>query len=533
MRSWLGQGNASRRATPVRVARIAILLGLASVLVAAPLLGEGRTVRSKATVIPIDGDIDDIMLGSIERRIDDAKAAGATQLIFEMDTHGGAVVSALEICRLIMRQQDDGIHTVAWINDKAYSAGALISVSCDEIWMGSASSIGDCAPIMLGATELGETERAKAESPILQMFRECATRNGYDQLLCRAMVQVGTEVWWIEQVNPPEGQEPERRFVSGEEKTQLIDDVTDESAREWKLVEQDALPQPIDGKDTLLTMSASDAVSLGFARGTAAKLSDLADQLGLTVMPSVSTITGWERFVMWLSSPVVRGVFFLIMIVGGYIEFQHPGLILPGSVALVAAVIFFGAPYAAGLADIWTILLFILGLILLGVEIFVIPGFGICGILGIVFLVIALIGSFVPAEPLPDDGSWLPRLPTLQDTWDRIKVAIIVLSSSVIASVVGLILLAKYLPSLPGARALSLGNPEQVTLPPRIPAAETALVGDIGVVVGDLKPAGRARFGNEVVDVVTQGQYVDAGVKVQVIRREGMNIFVRPLPEEA
>ena len=234
---------------------------------------------------------------------------------------------------------------------------------------------------------------------------------------------------------------------------------------------------------------------------------------------------------MWLNSPLVRGVFFLIMILGGYIEFQSPGLILPGTVALVAAIIFFGAPYAAGLADAWTLVLMIIGLVLLAVEILVLPGFGVAGILGLLCVGVALVGTFVPPEPR--EPGWWPVLPTLRGTWDAVVRGMLVLSASGVASLVGLVVLARYLPQLPGGRRLVPGNPEGVNLALYDAHPNTALVGDVGVVTGPLKPAGVARFGNDVVDVTTQGEYVEVGARVQVIRREGQNIFVRALTSDA
>ncbi len=534
MSCWSTTRSRARNRSPWAQTRHVVLAAAMLLIAAAPLAGQDARPSTSAAVIPIRGAIDDIMYGSIERRIDEARDMGANLLIFEMDTPGGGVISAIDICRLIMRQADGNMRTVAWINPEAYSAGAMISVACNEIWMSTGSTIGDCAPIMIGAADLGEAERAKAESPVLQIFREAATRNGYDQLLCRAMVQANIEVWWIERVDTPEGAEPERRFVRGDEKARLIDDVEEQDLREWRLVEADGLLQPIDDESTLLTMSALEAVEFGLARGQATSLADLADKLELSMIPTVQEITVWEQFVMWLNSPLVRGVLFLIMLVGGYLEFQSPGLILPGSVALVAAAIFFGAPYAAGLADIWTIVLLAVGVVLLIVEIYFIPGFGIFGILGLCLIFVSLIGSFVPAEPIAPDGPWWrPVWPAQPGTWQAIRTGITVLSLSVIASFIGLIFLAKYLPQLPIARRLTLGNPEGVTLPKLGADATVALVGDVGIVVGDLKPGGQARFGNDVVDVTTQGQYVDGGTKVQVIRREGMNVFVRPLVDEA
>jgi membrane-bound serine protease (ClpP class) len=218
------------------------------------------------------------------------------------------------------------------------------------------------------------------------------------------------------------------------------------------------------------------------------------------------------------------------MLMGAYLEFQSPGLIVPGAAALVALAIFLGAPYAAGLADIWTIALLVIGLALLAVEIFLIPGFGIAGVCGIVLIVAALVGSFVPAEPGAPPFSW----PDLQGTWEALETGIIVLASSVIIAVTGMALLARYLPSMPFGRRLVLANPEDAgALAVSDPHPDVALVGDVGIVTGDLRPGGQVRFGQTVVDVHSQGEYVDAGRRVQVIAHDGPKVIVRPLPDEA
>ena len=502
-----------------------------------PLVGQEEQPASKAVVIPIKGMINDVLRRSIERRLDEARAAGVDLAIFEMDTPGGLVTSALDISKLIKKLPDEGIRTVAWVNDQAYSAGALISVATQEILMSSSASIGDCAPIMIspvgGMTELGETERAKAESPILQEFRDSAIRNDYDPLLCQAMVSVGVEVWWVEHI-----QTGERNFVDANKKKELIDD-TDDEQRLWRVVETYVDPRtgkevpaktPTDQEGELLTLSESEALVYGFASAIASDLQQVGEHLGLSELLERAEANGWEKFAMWLNSPLVRGILFVIMLMGAYIEFQSPGLIVPGVTALVALAIFLGAPYAAGLADIWTIAVLVIGLALLAVEIFLIPGFGLAGVCGIVLIIVALVGSFVPAEPGAPRFSW----PDLKGTWEALEMGIIVLASSVIIAVTGIALLARYLPSMPFGRRLVLANPEDASaLAISDPHPDIALVGDVGIVTGDLRPGGQARFGQTVVDVQSQGEYVEAGGRVQVIAHEGPKVVVRPLPDEA
>lgn len=547
-----GRSGMSRYATRIWLGKLCRICGAVALLVNSalpPAIAQGEPPSGgKAVVITIDSDINDVMRDSMFRRVDAALEQGATTLIFEIDTYGGLVTSALEMHDLILKQPDR-VRTIAWINQKAYSAGALIAVAADEIWMTKAADIGDCAPIIMGQSELGEAERAKAESPVLSAFRDAAVQNGYPRMLCEAMVRVGIEVWWIEKIQPDENGVHERRFVDTETKRELLEEEDEDGTfsgllsgrgdAEWRLVEtyidpisgrEDKLIQPVDPESELLTLSTSKAIVYGFANGIASDLTELRQELGLQLQPERVTTSGWEMFLMWLNHPGVRGVFFVLMLLGGYIEFQNPGLLLPGSVALVSAVIFFGAPYAAGLADTWELILLVIGIVLLLVEVFVLPGFGIAGILGACCVLIALVGTFVGGEPV-DPDQWLPAVPTLENTWQQLKWGLLVVVGGFAVSLIGLVLLASYLPSMPVARSLAPGNPEQITLAPHDPTEEVARVGDVGVVIGDLKPGGQARFGNEIIEVASQGAYVAVGEKVQVIRRDGMNIVVRPLGE--
>ncbi len=519
----------------VKPSRLAALGAMLLLMVSGPISADQPRAARQIAVVPIEGVINDVLARSIERRVAEARAAGATTIVFQLNTPGGLVTSALSISRSIKSLPKE-IHTVAWVKNEALSAGALISVACREIVMSSASTIGDCAPIMIspvgGLEELGDAERAKAESPVLQDFRDSAARNGYDALLCRAMVSVGEEVWWIERINGGE-----RRFVDTAEKKRLIDAV-EEGQRAWRLATsyldpvsgaECTLIQPIDNATQLVTLSQSEAVAFGLASAI------VSDEAGLRehILPQASVvryeISAWEHFALWLNSPLVRGIVFVIMIVGAYIEFQSPGLLIPGGVALLALGVFLGAPYAAGLADIWTIILLVLGVVLLAVEIFILPGFGVAGIAGIVLILGSLLGTFIPREP----GAPLFSVPNMQATWDALKTGILVLSTSLIASSVGIVLLARYLPQLAVSRGLISSNPNEPTTPPVVSSELVGLEGDVGVVVAPLRPGGLARFGAHVIEVHSQGDYIDNGTRVQVLRREGMTVYVRSMRAEA
>jgi membrane-bound serine protease (ClpP class) len=490
----------------------------------------------RAVIVTIKDEINDITLASMKRRVEEARTAGMTMIVFEMDTPGGLASSALEICTYIKNVSD--MKTVAWVEPAAYSAGAMIALACNEIVMSRASKIGDCAPILISPTEglkeLGKTERAKAESPILKEFRDSAHRGHYDLLMCESMVRLGNEIWWME--NGPSG---ERRFVLERDK----DALAAEEGSAWRPVRKMLDPvsktelevrQPIVEERDLLTLTQSEAVAYGFAKAIVSTEGELRTHYGITG-EIIRHVPNWAEIIAdFLSSPIVRTVLMMLIALGAYAEFQAPGHFVGAGVAVVALIIFLGAPYLTGLADVWEILLVLLGVILLAVEIFVIPGFGVAGILGIVLILIGLIATFVPAEPGP---VIVPRMP---GTWLGLKTGIQVVFGGMALSLVGMWLLNKYLPQIPGARGLIL-PPARPTTPAEAglagahspasalgsgPSAYVQL-GDTGKTLTKLRPAGKAHINGRRLDVIAQGQMIEEGVRVEVVEIEGVRIVVR------
>jgi membrane-bound serine protease (ClpP class) len=487
-----------------------------------------------AAIITIKDEINDVTLESLKRRVAQARQAGATLVVFEMDTPGGLVHSALEICTFIKNTTD--IKIVAWVNPSAYSAGAMIALSCNEVVMSSASKVGDCAPIIISPTEglkeLGGTERAKAESPILKEFRDSAHRRGYDPLLCEAMVRMGSEIWWLE--NGPGG---ERKFALKREKEQLMSEA-DSAWRPVKTIHDPVsgadidLRQPIVEDRDLLTLTQTEACVFGFAKAIVSNERELRARYDIAgEMPRFEQ--NWaEGIADFLSSPLIRTILMILIALGAYAEFQAPGHFLGLAVAVVALVIFLGAPYLTGLADVWEILLVLAGIILIGLEIFVIPGFGIAGIIGIMLLLIGLIATFVPVEPGP---VIIPRMPA---TWLGLKTGLQVVFGGLALALVGAWFLNKYLPKIPGGRELfpqpprdaapaAASGPTDAYLTTGSGMQSVVQPGETGIALTKLRPAGKAQINGRRVDVITQGQMLDEGCPVEVIEVSGIRIVVR------
>ncbi|MCC7145485.1 MAG: hypothetical protein IT443_03495 [Phycisphaeraceae bacterium] len=497
-------------------------------------------------VIRIEGLIYDFTLESLQRLVERAKESGATAIAIELDTPGGILTSALKISRYL-RGLD--VPTVAWVHSEAYSAGILIAAAADGIVMSPASAAGDCAPIVPG-TSLEPTERAKALSPLLSEFAASATRNHYDYVMFQAMCVLGVEVYQVQHT-----QTNQRRLVNEADYKVMVDamdpSAAERSLKSWLGLDKDSsdlskisatvLPEERgqwklikkmhDGA-TLLTVDQSKAVDLGLAQTASISTDDdlqnyLQAKNVLRIWPTWS-----ERLAGWLTSPAVRAILILALLLGAYAEFQSPGLGLPGAVALLALIALIGAPFLVGLAQIWHLVLLLTGFILLMIEIFVIPGFGFVGVTGILLMLAGLVLAAVPSSgsgpmPLPDPS--MIRQLEASALWT---------TAAIVASMVGAYFLTKNLKNIPGlsrlvlrsasssAGATAIQPSEHVSGDEVLGGAARIHPGAKGRAVTPLHPSGGAEIGGFVVDVVTAGEWIERGKTVIVTSVEGNRIVV-------
>jgi len=489
-------------------------------------------------ILSLSGEITDVTAESLKRRIDAAEAQGAKVIVLDMDTPGGLVTSSITIADLLRNLQD--VKTVAWVNPDAYSGGSLVAMACDEIVMARSSRMGDSQVIMgdlTGVQAVPDDLKAKAYSPVLHDFRTSARKNGYSEVLAEAFVIPEREVWWVEKIATGEREfvfkeEKEKRLLQGDHTPKEVAEGEAKPTPEWKLVEgyQDAvtkadLPvrQPVVSDDELLVLSPGEAIAYGVCKGIVTDEGDLRTRYGLTQTVRMDELWS-ESLAMWLTSIYVRGFLLIVVFLAGYVEFHTPGVGLAGLVALIALAIFVGAPYVTGLANVWELVLVLVGVLLLAVEVFVLPGFGIAGIAGITFLLTGLVATFIPDEPGRSFPSLFPALPV---TVYGLKVALATIVSSLAASLAGMVMLSKILPKAPLFRKLIPENPTPSQVAVEDPYWGVARVGDLGAAEGTLRPAGKARFGSVLVDVVTQGEMVDEGARIEVIERRGNRVVVR------
>ncbi|MDO8548755.1 MAG: nodulation protein NfeD [Ignavibacteria bacterium] len=415
--------------------------------------------NKKVYYAEIDDEIDLGMAPYISRVVKEANDANANAIIFRINTFGGRVDAATQIKDAILSSD---ILTIAFINNRAISAGALIALSCNKIVMVPGSSIG--AATVVGQT--GEKLSEKYQSYMRSEMRSTAERNGRRTDIAQGMVD-------------------ERIVVEG-----------------------------LDDSTTLITLTSIEAIKYGMADTSVNDLNEVLAAFNLKGAQIISVHSNWaEDVVKFLNNPIVSTILIMIGFFGLMAEIKTPGWGLPGTAGLIALALFFGSSYILELASIVEILLFIAGIILIAVEIFVIPGFGVAGISGIILILASLFLALTGGLEFFD--------------YDIIGTAIIQLAVALTGAFVLILLFAKFLPKSTLFNRLVLAEEETADKGFVSYPSEKELIGTEGVALTDLRPAGSAEINNTRYDVVADWQYIERGKKVKVIRVEGIKVVVR------
>ncbi|MEM8496236.1 MAG: NfeD family protein, partial [Planctomycetota bacterium] len=415
------------------------------------------------------------------------------------------------------------IPVTAYVDEKAISAGAMIALACDEIVMEPGSFLGDSGVITMGG-EMGEVERAKAESLVLAEFVDSAEEHGYDRKLVRSFVVVDHVIYYIE--NPETG---ERRFVDAEEHAELVE------ADDPVWVEVADVEQPVDGEKTLLTVNASTAEKIGLSQGTFATPDAFAQARGYTIIASIEP-TGGERFIGFLSGYAARGILFSLFILCCWGAAYTAGTGLAEAGAGISLFLLVGIPFLTGEAQWYEIVAVLLGVVLIMFELFVIPGFGVAGITGVCLLLGGLVMTFVPDVRIPipgtgDDGT-APSYAFDVD-WAGLRYGFATVLGSMVVSLLLWWWISKFLPSMPYASKLILNDvaggsePASDSFVAAAPVDDVLPLGTVGDAVSDLYPGGQARFNDRVLDVISDRGFVEAGDRVVVREVHGSRVVVR------
>lgn len=485
---------------------------------------------TRAYIIPIQTEITDALLKTLARKAVQCRVDGAQLVIFDMDTPGGSLKSMENITRLILDEELRDIYTVVYVNPNAFSAGAMISLACSEITMAPTARIGDAMPIMIGPQgiiELPKAERIKTESGAKAIVRSVAARNGYSKAIGNAMVTIAEEVWLVRNMatgelraidaNDPAWARRVRNAPARKDTPVTASPTQDGKAAEWKFLSL------IDGPGALATFTADEAVEAGLVDHVFANMDDLLKYYNVTVPPTRLDDNWSESLVLLLTSPVVASTLFFLALLCGFIEFNIPGFGIAGALAIVFLAVLFGAPMLTGMAVWWEVALIVVGLGLIAMEVFVIPGFGVAGIAGGLCLLVGAIGAI--GVPNPPDK--LP-IPETSFGWETFADSAFSLGVAFVLAVVTMPLVSRLLPRIPITRKLIIGPAGAAVDPPvaENSAMMRVAVGDSGVVHSVCRPVGKVRFDNDILDAMSEGDIIAPGAAVRVLRREGNRLIV-------
>ena len=440
------------------------------------------TAAKKVFILPIREDIMPPLVYVVRRGVKEAMEAKADVLILDLDTHGGRVDVTEEIIGIIGKFPGQ---TVTYVNKKAFSAGAFISFATGKIYMAPQSVIGAAAPVMAasggGIQEIGGTMEVKATSAISALVRANAEKHGHNPEVADAMVKQTKEL------------KLDGKIIN--EKGQILTLTDNEAAREYGT-------------------PAKPLLSAGTVENEAALLKKL--HLEHAVVKRIQA-SGAEKLASWINT--ISPVLLIIGIAGIYLEFKSPGLVLPGVVGVAAFAIYFFGGYLAGLTGLEWVAVFFVGLGLVLVELLCFPGTLVLGLAGFGLVVVALVMAMV---------DWYPGMPSLP-TLPQLRVPLNDLGIAAFGSLVMIFLLSRLLPKTNAYSVLVSQSASGARADEALAATQQQRHGQVGVALSPLRPAGKAQFGDEILDVVSQGDLIETGCSVRIINSSGHEAVVEAI----
>ena len=424
--------------------------------------------------VPIEGIIDLGLPPFIQRTLEDAESNEATAVIFDINTFGGRVDAATQIKDAILGAD---ILTIAFINRRAISAGALISLSCEKIYMTGGGLIG-------AATAVDMTGKKGSEKVISFMREEMAStaeKRGRSKEIARGMVD--EELTFTHLV------------IGGD--SIKVDDIEGRK----------------DGK--LISLTTEQALKYKIADGTAENMEALLDSLGYSSFETIETAENWsEAIVRFLTNPVVASLLTTFGFLGILFELQSPGWGIPGFVGLACLILSLSASYIAQLATMSDMLFVLTGLALILLEVLVIPGFGIAGLGGIGLMIYGLYLLLLPDIPVGEE--------VLGQAMDGFLIGLV-------GAIIGLVLLAKLM--------IKTKFWEQLTAPDTQKKEDgysntfgwESLQGETGIADTDLHPSGWVRVKDQRIFVVSEGEFIEEGKEIKILSVDGNRVLVREL----
>ncbi len=419
--------------------------------------------RPIVVVAPIGGTIDLGVAPFVQRVLRDAERDSVSMVVFEINTFGGRVDAAVLIRDALLSST---VPTVAYINRRAISAGALIALATNTIVMADGATIGAATPVQMGAqgTEAKPTDE-KTVSYVRKEFRATAETRGRPALIAEAMVDADVSI------------------------------------------------NGVIEKGKLLTLTTEEALTNDVAQFRAASVGALLQELDLADAEIQQAGVNWaEQFVRLLTNPVVSSLLLSVGLLGILVEIRTPGVGLPGIAGLTSFALFLGGHWIVQLAGFEELLLVLVGIVFVVIEVLVIPGFGIAGVAGIIALLAGVTLSLL------GDGA---SMDAVGNALSRVAISLF------IAIGLGLVLMRTMTRS-PFARKLVLETAMDAQDGwESTPEADHHLLGVVGTTVTQLRPSGIANLGGVRVDVVSDGEQIDPGTAVIVTRVDGNRVVVR------
>lgn len=439
-------------------------------------LSKANAERALIYEIDINGDINTTAWIHFSKGLAEAKEMNANAILLHMNTYGGAVIDADSIRSAILYSP---IPVSVFIDNNAASAGALIAIACKNIYMRKGANIGAATVVDQLGTEMPD----KYQSYMRATIRSTAEAHGKDTIISKN----DTIYKWKRDPRIAEAMVDERIYIPN-----LID----------------------SGK--VLTFTADEAIKAGYCDGIAESIDEVISQYmkypeyGLhTFKPSF-----YDNIKGFLLNPAFQAFLIMIIIAGIYFELQSPGIGFPSIAAITAAILYFSPLYIDGLAQHWEIIVFVIGLILIALEIFVIPGFGITGIAGTICVGIGLTLSLLN-----------------NDFFSFEEVAVPDVSKSVLTVLSGLLLgfiCMIYLSSRIGQpgmfRKIALTKDLEASL--LVDNEIRSMIGKTGIALTVLRPSGKIKIDNEIYDAVSTGIFIEKADQVIVVKFENMQLYV-------
>ena len=454
----------------------------------------GISLANTVYHIPIEGTIDLGLPPFIERSIVEAEENNAKAIIFEVNTFGGRVDAATQIKDAIL---DSKVPTVAFINKRAISAGALISLSCEKVFMAGGATI--------GATTAVDMQGNKASEKVISYMREemaaTAEKRGRDKYIARGMVD--------EELEFPN--KVMKEFINDGE---VIDTI--KTKVYYLVIDGDTVTvDDIEGRKqgNLITLTTEQSLKYKIADASIENFEAVLDTLGFSNLVVNKTTENWsENFVRFLTNPVVASLLTTFGFLGILFELQSPGWGIPGSIGLICLILSLSASYIAELATMSDLLVVLMGMLFLMLEAFVFPGFGLAGVAGIVFI---LWGLYLLL---------LPDVPVGEEVLSQASNGLII---GIIGGLVGLVLLFRAMTKTKFWRDLTSPDIQKKEDGYVASFGWEKLVGEEALTETDLHPSGWINVGKERVFALSEGNFIDKNEKVVILSVDGNRVVVR------